>query len=65
MVYMVSGHPLSAGGLHVRITSHLSILVSLLMTGIDGTSVMRRKRIKSIGSRKMLHLRNIVPHIDA
>ena len=63
---MVTGHPLSAGGLHVRITSHLDISVSLfLMTGIDGTSVMSKNRILNISWRKMLHLRNILARTEA
>ena len=34
---MVSGHPLSAAGLHVGLTSHVNVSVSLLLrTGGDG-----------------------------
>ena len=38
---MVSGHPWSAGGLHITLISHVNDSVSLMfITGGDGTSAV-------------------------
>ena len=51
---MVSGHPLSAGVLHVRLTSQLNVLVlSLCIVGGNGTPVIGQvKRELISGSAK-------------
>ena len=42
---MVSGHPWSAGGLHITLTPHVNDFVSLMfITGGDGTSVVENNR---------------------
>ena len=42
--YIVSGHPLSAGGLHITLISHVNDSVpSLTITGGDGTSAVDKE----------------------
>ena len=45
---MVSGHPWSAGGLHITLISHVNDSVSLLsITGGDGTSAIDKERFET------------------